>query len=74
MAYFSSGSEGEVLDAQCMKCKHGAPEACCPVWLLQHEWNYSQGKNSDQKMALDLLIPQKTLCYFFDEKPLDTQD
>jgi len=49
MAYFSNGSEGEVLDQCCLACIHGMDDdgnsrqgQPCAVWLLQTLWNYEQ--------------------------------
>ena len=50
MAYFSNGTEGEVLDELCLKCIHGYDAEkdeerqgrACAVFMLQMMWNYGQ--------------------------------
>ena len=48
MAYFSNGTEGEVLDRLCLDCIHGwdgeneRQGKPCIVLMLQMQWNYSQ--------------------------------
>ena len=72
MAYFSNGSEGEVLDDMCCKCAH---YWCCPVYHLQASWNYEQFGEDEvsklKKKTLELMIPQKdgkTTCTMFTSK------
>lgn len=50
MAYFSNGSEGEVFDAQCGKCKFG--DKACPIAWIQTDYNYDAVNN---QMATDIL-------------------
>lgn len=66
MAYFSNGSEGEILDRQCAECPVGRdPQAQCPVLLAQSVWNYDQIKNGQRtevSRVLDLLVNQEGIC------------
>ena len=61
MAYFSNGTEGEVLDEQCSECR--LPGAC-PVLWVQTEYNYTQlnKKNKDLRKAMNCLIDKKGNC------------
>lgn len=77
MAYFANSTMGEHFDEQCENCVHGFDETdpdpkFCPVARLQLDWNYSQIKDGDQKLALDILVPQKDTgeanCWFFKQK------
>jgi len=68
MAYFSNGTEGEILDAQCADCPVGSDfEAPCPVLFAQSNWNYKQidKKGSRKTMAADILnvlVNEKGQC------------
>ena len=44
MAYFSNGTEGEKLDAQCSECLHGSDDLTilCPIAAVQMDFNYVQ--------------------------------
>lgn len=66
MAYFANSTMGDHFDEQCNNCIHGFDDTdpdpkFCPIVYLQLEWNYSQNKNKEQKIALDILVPQKNL-------------
>jgi hypothetical protein len=66
MAYFSNGSEGEVLDEQCADCPIGRhPDAPCPVLLVQSLYNYDQCEEGQEKLreVLNLLINEKGICH-----------
>ena len=64
MGYFANGSEGMYLDEQCDECIHEDPDAGCPVYFVQMEFNYLQHKdgNGDLKKAMDLLINEFGDC------------
>ena len=51
MAYFSNGTEGIVLDAQCSVCPVGRnPDLPCPVLLVQLAYNYEQVGEGQEKL------------------------
>lgn len=54
MAYFSNGSEGEVFDRQCAKCKYG--EKPCPISAVQMIYNYDAVNNDVASKILDSLV------------------
>ena len=55
MGYFSSGTEGEIYEAQyCARCIHG--NAACSVWLLHLRHNYKECNKPDS--MLHTLIPR----------------
>jgi len=56
MAYFSNGTDGEKLDAQCDTCPCG--KKACPVFLVQMLHNYDQCDNPKLKAAMNLLIDE----------------
>ncbi len=62
MAYFSNGSEGEVLDDQCADCPIG--EMMCPVLHVQMFYNYDQVASGQEKLrrALSLLVNDQGIC------------
>lgn len=62
MAYFSNGTEGEILDDQCMKCPFG--NQACPVYEVQTFYNYKQmnSGNKDLKDAMEMLINEPGIC------------
>jgi hypothetical protein len=77
MAYFSNGSEGEVLDEQCADCPLGAGwndpnqmilPGCepdyqpCPVHLVQLTYNYDQIGNDDLWAAMNMLVSKDGVC------------
>ena len=77
MAYFSNGSEGEVLDEQCADCPLGygwkyprqgqlfVPQEeprPCPTALVQIDHNYDQVKNEKLREAMDKLIATNGEC------------
>jgi hypothetical protein len=64
MAYFSNGSEGMVLDAQCAKCKI-PNDAPCPILFVQMNYNYEQftdGKRNKISEVLDSLVDKEGNC------------
>lgn len=65
MAYFSNGSEGEILDRQCSDCPLGAgwndpnqkrlfadeaPMRPCPVAYVQFQFNYKQCEKGQERL------------------------
>lgn len=69
MAYFSNGSEGEVLDNQCCECRLPF-DAPCPVLLAQITYNYDQfkdGKETEITKLLNILVDEDGVCQM---KPL----
>lgn len=72
MAYFSNGSEGEILDQQCCDCIVN-DDAPCPVLFVQMEFNYDQLKKGNESLqkAMNILIDKKGICQM--KKVLDTQ-
>ena len=68
MAYFPNGTSGEVFDAQCGRCRYG--EGFCPIWHVQHEFNYSACNDKVARGILDALVRDNGECAMFkmDEK------
>jgi hypothetical protein len=66
MAYFSNGTEGDVLDNQCAQCPLG--QLPCPVALVQLEYNYEQLDDGNAKLreAMNLLINEQGICKTFE--------
>ena len=64
MAYFSNGTEGEILDEQCFECLHSIDDFTiyCPIAAVQAEFNYRQCKNPELKAAMNFLIDEKGNC------------
>ena len=64
MAYFANGSDpaGHKFENQCDTCPLGD---ACPVWLVQHEYNYKQCDegNEDLREALALLVGDDGTCH-----------
>lgn len=69
MAYFSNGSEGEILDSQCAECLHADPDVGCPIFLIQMNFNYDQLSKGQEKLkeAMEILIDKNGICQM---KPL----
>ena len=65
MAYFSNGSEGEVFDEQCSKCKYG--QKPCPIALVQYEYNYDACNNETATNILNTLIEEDGTCTMWRE-------
>jgi len=62
-AYFSNGSEGEVLDNQCAECPVGSnPDAPCSILAVQSCYNYKQIGNDDLREAMNMLVDDKGIC------------
>ena len=62
MAYFSNGSEGMILDEQCMSCVFG--EEACPIALAHAVFNYDQCRNDKLRKCLTMLVNDKGICVF----------
>jgi hypothetical protein len=64
MAYFSNGTEGMILDEQCLSCICEDDLAFCPVHCLQCTWNYSQLDKGNEKIVeiLNELIDENGIC------------
>jgi hypothetical protein len=60
MAYFSNGSEGENLDAECMRCRFG--EQWCPIFAVQVKYNYEACNIPVARKILDDLIKDDGTC------------
>ena len=60
MAYFSNGSEGEVFDRQCDRCKYG--DDCCPIAWVQVDYNYDACNNKVATEILNSLVKQDGTC------------
>ena len=56
MGYFSNGSEGMALDAECIEC---AAFTGCPIALVQLMYNYDQVGNQLAGDILNTLVKQK---------------
>ena len=72
MAYFSNGTEGEILDEQCSKCFYESDDftILCPISGVQTHYNYSQCGNKDLEDAINWLVDEKGNCKM---KPLIDQ-
>ena len=57
MAYFSNGSEGALLDAECADCALG--QEPCPIASVQVGYNYQACNNKVATKILDALIKQE---------------
>lgn len=60
MAYFSNGTDGEVFDDQCAKCKYG--EKPCPIAAVQLSYNYEACNNKVARKILDSLVTDRGVC------------
>jgi hypothetical protein len=60
MAYFSNGSEGEILEDQCQECILGL--GGCPTYGVQFNFNYDQMSNEKLKEAMNMLVNEKGIC------------
>lgn len=65
MAYFSNGTEGMVFDEQCAKCKYG--RECCPIALVQLNYNYDACNNPTARAILDTLVKNNGECAMWKE-------
>lgn len=66
MAYFSNGTEGEVLYAQCGDCPlNGGPdENTCEVLTIHEVYNYDQTDDGQEKLAevMSMLVGGDGVC------------
>lgn len=69
MAYFSNGTEGEVFDEQCSKCKYG--QKACPIAFAQLSFNYDAANNKVATDILNMLIRNDGTCNMWDEFKTD---
>ena len=63
MAYFSNGTEGEVFDEQCSKCKYGKDP--CPIAWVQMQYNYKQLDSKIAREMLSELVKKDGTCVMF---------
>ena len=63
MAYFSNGTEGEVFDNQCSKCKYG--KEACPIAMVQLTYNYDAVNNESATKILNTLVLDDGTCTFW---------
>lgn len=61
MVYFSNGTHGGVLDAQCGECRVPG-DAPCPILHVQLIYNYDQLKTPVLREAMNLLIDTDGKC------------
>jgi len=61
MAYFSNGTEGEVLDEQCSDCRINM-DAACPILWVQMTYNYEQVRNEKMKEIINCLVDKDGIC------------
>lgn len=63
MAYFSNGSEGCALDAQCSDCRI-PNDAPCPILWVQMTYNYDQLDKGNEKLreAMNCLVNERGEC------------
>ena len=64
MAYFPNGTAGEVFDEQCARCRYGNNP--CPIWFVQHEYNYEACNNEVATKILDGLVKDNGTCSMFE--------
>lgn len=67
MAYFSNGSEGEVFDDQCARCKFG--QKPCPISAVQMLYNYDACNVPVARKILDSLVANSGECAMFKMSP-----
>jgi hypothetical protein len=60
MAYFSNGTEGEILDSQCLECK--LLKEPCPIILVHLEYNYDQCGNELARKIMNELVGEDGIC------------
>ena len=73
MAYFSNGTEGDILNQQCCDCPL-PDDSPCPILLMQLTFNYKQiinGKPSLASEVMNTLVNKKGECQM---KPLLDKD
>jgi hypothetical protein len=60
MAYFSTGTEGEVFDEECANCIFG--DKPCPIAFVQGMYNYEACNNEVASKILNTLVNDKGEC------------
>ena len=60
MAYFANGTEGEIFDQQCGKCKYGAK--ACSIAYVQIHYNYDACNNKIASEILNALVNENGTC------------
>jgi hypothetical protein len=63
MAYFSNGTEGEVFDEQCCKCRYG--DKPCPIAMVQSLYNYEACNNEVASKILLELVKNNGDCTMY---------
>lgn len=69
MAYFANGTEGEVFDEQCIRCKYG--DRCCPIAAVQSMYNYDAVNNLVATEILSNLILDDGTCIMYEQFKTD---
>lgn len=64
MAYFSNGTEGEVFEEQCCRCKYGREP--CPIYQVQVFYNYDACNNEVATKILNHLVEDDGTCAMFE--------
>jgi len=64
MAYFANGSEGEVFDEQCGRCKYG--QHPCPIAAVQILYNYDAVNNKTATDILSSLVKDNGTCTMYE--------
>ena len=61
MAYFSNGTEGDILDRQCAEC---LPHDPCPIAKVQVRFNYTQCKKGQEELrrCMNMLVDEEGQC------------
>ncbi len=64
MAYFANGSEGMILDNQCVDCLHANSNAACPINFVHITYNYDQCSDGQEKLrdCLSKLVNDSGIC------------
>ena len=67
MAYFPNGTSGEVFQEQCGRCRYG--DGPCPIYFVQHEFNYKACNNQIASEILTALVKDDGTCAMFKLDP-----
>jgi len=65
MAYFSNGSEADILANQCCNCILGKQRILCPILKAQLDFNYDAVNNKVATEILNILVEKETGCQMF---------
>jgi len=60
MAYFSNGSDGAILDRQCLDCPLG--DGPCPIAVIHAIYNYDQCDVPKLREAMNILVNEDGIC------------